>query len=298
MKLRSFFNRPATSALIAAIISLLAWGAMAWGLSEPGALVATEVTPRGIAIGAALLPALIMPVLTLNFLWAAQKVRAAKRGENVIGRWIVSATELAAFAANNAARNALGPVYHNEWKPPRKPPAEGIEIIFVPDGVVVGSAFYSLVTTGPFRFTGVQELSREPASSRVWHNNLCYQHYCRPQRFQRAALTGLAAGPGRARPRPGAFPTRRQSGGDRQSGLLPSAYSHRPDRCGGLCDLHRWGNLDCRTGAGERRPGNGDSCGGAGWVRRAGCRHGAGARPDFLEAAAAAIPGLEIVKRV
>lgn len=162
MKLRSFFNRPATSALIAAIISLLAWGAMAWGLSEPGALVATEVTPRGIAIGAALLPALIMPVLTLNFLWAARKVRAARRGENVIGRWIVSATELAAFAANNAARNALGPVYHNEWKPPRKPPAEGIEIIFVPDGVVVGSAFYSLVTTGPFRFTGVQELRENP----------------------------------------------------------------------------------------------------------------------------------------
>lgn len=80
MKLRSFFNRPATSALIAAIISLLAWGAMAWGLSEPGALVATEVTPRGIAIGAALLPALIMPVLTLNFLWAARKVRAARGG--------------------------------------------------------------------------------------------------------------------------------------------------------------------------------------------------------------------------
>lgn len=56
---------------------------MAWGLSEPGALVATEVTPRGIAIGAALLPALIMPVLTLNFLWAARKVRAARGGGRI-----------------------------------------------------------------------------------------------------------------------------------------------------------------------------------------------------------------------
>lgn len=159
---RASLSRPAINAAIAAFISLVSWGAIAWGLSEPGVLTATEATPGAITIGTALLPAIIMPMMMINFLWAVRKVGAARRGENVIGRWTVSATELAEFTTNNAARSALGTVYRNEWKPPRKPPAEGIEIIFVPDAVVVGNAFYSLVTTGIFRFTGVHELRENP----------------------------------------------------------------------------------------------------------------------------------------
>lgn len=159
---RAPFSRPAINATIAALVSLVSWCAIAWGLSEPGVLAATKATPGAITIGLALLPAILMPMMTLNFLWAVLKVRAARRGENVIGRWTVSAAELAAFTANNAARSALGPSYRNEWKPPRQPPAEGIEIIFVPDAVVVGGAFYALVTTGLFRFTGVQELREDP----------------------------------------------------------------------------------------------------------------------------------------
>lgn len=159
---RAPLSRPAINAMIAASISLASWCAIAWGLSEPGVLAATQATPGAITIGLALLPAILMPMMAMNFLWAVQKVRAARRGENVIGRWTVSATELAEFAANNAARSALGTAYRNEWKPPRNSPAEGIEIIFVPDAVVVGRAFYSLVTTGWFRFTGVQELRENP----------------------------------------------------------------------------------------------------------------------------------------
>jgi len=155
-------SRPAINAMIAAFISLVSWCAIAWGLSEPGALTTTQATPEAIAIGTAMLPAIIMPMMMMNFLWAVRKVRAARRGENVIGRWTVSATEFAEFTANNAARSALGSVYRNEWKPPRKPPAEGIEIIFAPDAVVVGSAFYPLVPTGMFRFTGVHELRENP----------------------------------------------------------------------------------------------------------------------------------------
>ena len=159
---RAPLSRPAINVTIAAFVSLVSWCAIAWGLSEPGVLAATEASPGAIAIGTALLPAIIMPMMTVNFLWALRKMRAARRGENVIGRWTVSATELSEFVDNNAARSALGTSYRNEWKPPRKPPAEGIEIIFVPDAVVVGSAFYSLVTTGLFRFTGVQELRQNP----------------------------------------------------------------------------------------------------------------------------------------
>lgn len=160
--LRNSLSRPGISAIVAGALSVFSWGAIAWGLTEPGVLDATETTPGGIAIGLGTLPAIIMPLLTLNFLWAVRKMRAARRGENVIGRWQVSATELATFAANDAARNALGTLYHNEWKAPRKPSTDGIEIIFISDGVVVGSAYFTLVTTGPFRFTGVHALTQTP----------------------------------------------------------------------------------------------------------------------------------------
>ena len=159
---RALLGRPAINAMIAAFISLVSWCAIAWGLSEPGVLTATGSTPGAIAIGTASVPAIIAPGMMIVFLWAVRKVRAARRGENVIGRWAVSATELAEFAANNAARSALGTAYRNEWKPPRKPPSDGIEIIFVPDAVVVGRAFFPLVTTGPFQFTGVHELPESP----------------------------------------------------------------------------------------------------------------------------------------
>jgi hypothetical protein len=167
LTLREFFSRPPINATVAGVITALSWSAIAWGLTEPGVLEATETTPEGIAIGLALLPAIIMPFVTLNFLWAVRKMRAARRGENVIGRWRVPAPELAAFTANNAARNALGTAYHNEWKPPRQPAADGnkgdgIEIIFIPDGVVVGPAYFALVMSGPFRFTGVHTLPENP----------------------------------------------------------------------------------------------------------------------------------------
>lgn len=159
---RTPLSRPAINAVIAGFIALVSWGAMAWGFTQPGALTDTEGNPGAIAIGTAALPALIAPLFLLNFLWAVRKMRAARRGENVIGRWTVSAAELVEFAANDAARSALGTAHRNEWKPPRKPSADGIEVIFVSDAVVVGQAFFSLVTTGPFRFTSVHELRESP----------------------------------------------------------------------------------------------------------------------------------------
>jgi hypothetical protein len=163
--------------MIAAFLSLVFWGALAWGLSQPDVFTATKVTPGAIAIGLSVLPAIFMPLLTLNFLWTERKVRAARRGENVIGRWTVSAAELAAFATNNAARNALGPTYHNEWKPPRKLPADGIEIIFAPDAVVAGRAFYALVTTGLFQFTSVHEVRESPPAIEFVVTTITTPHY-------------------------------------------------------------------------------------------------------------------------
>jgi hypothetical protein len=159
---RAGLSRPAVHAIIAALVTLVTWGAIAWGLQEPGVLTATEGSPAAGAIGLALAPAIIAPMMLLLYLKGVRAVRAARRGENVLARWIVSAAELAEFRRNDAARNALGRAYRNLWKPPRRDPQGGIEVIFVPDAVVVGPALYPLVNTGMFRFAGVQVLPERP----------------------------------------------------------------------------------------------------------------------------------------
>ena len=155
-------SRPAVHAIIAGLIALVAWGAIAWGLTEPGVLSATESTPGGLAIGLALAPAIIAPMMLLLYLRGVRDVRAARRGKDVLARWVVTGEELAEFRRNNATRNALGAAYRNLWKPPRRDPQGGIEVIFVPDAVVVGPALYPLVNTGMFRFAGVQVLPERP----------------------------------------------------------------------------------------------------------------------------------------
>ena len=67
-------SRPAINAMITASIYLVSWGAIAWGLREPGVLAAPEAIPGAIAIGTALLPAIIMLMMTMNFLWAVRNV--------------------------------------------------------------------------------------------------------------------------------------------------------------------------------------------------------------------------------
>lgn len=155
-------SRPAINAIIAGLVTLVSWGAVVWGLRTPGVLSATENTPGGVAIGLALAPAIIAPMMLALYLKGVRTVRAARRGEGVLARWIVTADEMTQFRANNAARNKHGAAYRNDWKPPRRDRADGLEVIFMADAVVVGGALFPLVNTGMFRFAGVQVLPERP----------------------------------------------------------------------------------------------------------------------------------------
>lgn len=132
------------------------------GLRTPGVLTATESTPGGIAIGLALAPGIIAPMMLALFLKGVRTIRAARRGEGVLARWIVTADEMAQFRTNNAARNKHGAAYRNDWKPPRRDRTGGLEVIFTADAVVIGRALFPLVNTGMFRFAGVQVLAERP----------------------------------------------------------------------------------------------------------------------------------------
>ena len=157
------FRRPRLVIGICLGVTVVSCLAIAWGALEmmrtcddggcPGAAVCLGIAPAVIGLG--------MLVLAMK---GARTVAAAQRGDRIFARWMVSPEELAAFAANNKARDALGPAYNNDWSPPRKIPPEGIEIRFDPDGVLVGDTYFGLVTTGMFKFEGVQILPENPLS--------------------------------------------------------------------------------------------------------------------------------------
>lgn len=154
-------HNPRRSALICVAVTVVAWAFVAWGALEMH-VTGEETLGSGLKVGLALLPAILAPAMFYNF-WRGMKVFAAiRRGENEIGRWAVTAAELADFAANDDAHNARGREHLNMWRRPRKLPAQGLDIIFVTDGVLVGDTYFALITTGLFKITGVRMLSESP----------------------------------------------------------------------------------------------------------------------------------------
>lgn len=155
------FSRPRLMIGICAGVAIASAIAIAWGAlemmrtGEDGGLA-------GAAVGLGIAPGIIALGMLFLAIKGARTMAAAQRGDRVFARWIVSPEELAAFAENNKARDALGLEYNNDWSPPRKIPPEGIEIKFDPDGVLVGDTYFGLVTTGMFKFEGVQILPENP----------------------------------------------------------------------------------------------------------------------------------------
>lgn len=150
-------RNPHRSVIICVAAAVLSWASIAWGITEMSA-AGQETQSSGLKIGLALLPAIIAPLFALNFWWGMKVIARTRRGERTIARWTVTAAELAAFATSNKARNTLGSEQVNDWSPPREP-VSSIEVIFAPDGVLVGDTYFSLVTVGPYSFSHVWMLT-------------------------------------------------------------------------------------------------------------------------------------------
>lgn len=96
-------------------------------------------------------------------MWARRIFQRARAGKNVVARWRLSAAEFDRFREEDAARSAGGGVLENDWVPPRAAPPDGLEVIVLPDGVMLGGVYFGLATTGISRFDDVQGLA-SPAS--------------------------------------------------------------------------------------------------------------------------------------
>lgn len=87
-------------------------------------------------------------------------VGAMRRGEGVIARWTVPPAQFDDFRTSEAAHKAAG--RRNDYKVPRKTPAEGVEIVFTAKAVLIGDTFFGLARDGIARFTGARVASGNP----------------------------------------------------------------------------------------------------------------------------------------
>lgn len=112
------------------------------------------------ATGIGLLLCIVFPLFLFNFLWAVRLTTALQRGENVIARWTVPQQTLEEFRTNEERLKQAGRA--NDYKLPRKIPAQGLEVIFSPSAVMIGDTFFGLAKSGMARFTSIQMVPGNP----------------------------------------------------------------------------------------------------------------------------------------
>ena len=156
-------RNPAFRAAIAGAICLAGVAGIAFGAYEMNALGHETGLSAGL-IGAGIPVAVIGAGLWFLFRRGVRVMRDVRDGKDRIARWTVAADDLDAFRVSDARRNALGLAYRNGYIPPDPSPPEGIEVIFVADGVMVGGTYFGLVTTGMSTFFGPQMLPGSPLS--------------------------------------------------------------------------------------------------------------------------------------
>jgi hypothetical protein len=150
---------PKRSAVIAGTLTILAIGAIASGVIDMRS-AGEETAWSALKIGAGLAVAILGFFLTLNFVWAVRLVGAMQRGEGVIARWTVPPGLFDDFRSAEAAHKAEG--RRNDYKVPRSTPANGVEIIFSADAVLIGDTFFGLARDGLARFTGARAAPGNP----------------------------------------------------------------------------------------------------------------------------------------
>lgn len=164
------FSRPGRSALIGFAMFVAGAVSLAWGIAEMARTGGAETAYTAAAIGLGGYVGFAGAISTLNFLWGMRKVARTRAGIGVIGRWTVPPGEFAAFREDERARRTAGSL--NDYRLPRTVPPEGLEVIFIEDGVLIGDAYFGLVSTGLFTFTALEVLASRPRAIAFETNSL------------------------------------------------------------------------------------------------------------------------------
>jgi hypothetical protein len=95
----------------------------------------------------------VIAILTAsNFAYAARLMHKIRRGERNVAKWVVDQETLARFINEETAMKSR----RNNWKIPRAAGANGLEVIFAENAVLVGDTYFTLRTKGVSRFAWVR----------------------------------------------------------------------------------------------------------------------------------------------
>jgi hypothetical protein len=84
-------------------------------------------------------------------------------GRSAIARWTLPVEQFNVFCEEEQHIPA-GSITTNFYKPPQTIPAEGLEVIFSDDGVLIGGGYFPLSTTGGRRLQSVRYITSNPPS--------------------------------------------------------------------------------------------------------------------------------------
>lgn len=108
-------------------------------------------------------PALLCPIFFVHYVSKIRVFRDMQSGQSAIARWTLPAEQFNSFCEEER-RVPAASITVNFYKPPRTVPAEGVEVIFSEDGVLVGGGYFPLSTTRGRRLQSVRYINSNPPS--------------------------------------------------------------------------------------------------------------------------------------
>ena len=105
-----------------------------------------------------------MGLCLIFFVHYVSKIRVFRdmqAGRTAIARWTLPAAQFSRFCEEER-RIPPGSIMVNFYKPPRTVPADGVEVIFSSDGVLIGDGYFPLSPTGGRRLQSVRYIASDP----------------------------------------------------------------------------------------------------------------------------------------
>jgi hypothetical protein len=147
-------RNPGRNALISGLITAVSIGLVLLGFAD------TSATGRSgsplVMLG--LFPALLGPIFFVHYLRMIRVFRDLRSGRTAIARWTLTAEQFRRFCEDEQ-RVPASSIMTNFYLPPRAIPAEGVQVIFSRDGVLIGDGYFPLSTTRGRRVKSVEYLA-------------------------------------------------------------------------------------------------------------------------------------------
>lgn len=152
-------RNPGRSAL-ACLAVAMGSAIMIWtGVRDMGAL-GHETGSTAFRVGGGLFLFILSVIFSLNFLWGYRIVENLRSGRTRFGGWTITPADYDRFRAIDSNFAKRGEI--NDYRPLKAMPADGIEVVFSRDGVLIGDRYFGLASTGLNHFDKAAIIRSDP----------------------------------------------------------------------------------------------------------------------------------------